>query len=150
MWEKERGPEHAWLVALCVFFRLSVANSSVWNGSSSTRNMPYGLKYDRPRMVWEDWLEVRRLLLLGAHQRERRRLFFFLYLLNLYFLKMGKSQKKKAMRRHNPVRVPDSHLPKGLASASSTSTKNEAILPIIQKVCLIFDFLGQLLSVPAS
>ncbi|KAJ4477977.1 armadillo-type protein [Lentinula lateritia] len=47
---------------------------------------------------------------------------------------MGKSQKKKSMRRHNPMRVPDSHLPKGLASASSTSTKNEAILPIIQKM----------------
>ncbi|THV01428.1 ARM repeat-containing protein [Dendrothele bispora CBS 962.96] len=47
---------------------------------------------------------------------------------------MGKSQKKKSMRRHNPVRVPDSHLPKGLSSASSTSSKNEAILPIIQKM----------------
>ncbi|KAJ4485724.1 armadillo-type protein [Lentinula aciculospora] len=47
---------------------------------------------------------------------------------------MGKSQKKKSMRRHNPMRVPDTHLPKGLASASSTSTKNEAILPIIQKM----------------
>ncbi|KAJ3778269.1 armadillo-type protein [Lentinula raphanica] len=47
---------------------------------------------------------------------------------------MGKSQKKRSMRRHNPMRVPDSHLPKGLASASLTSTKNEAILPIIQKM----------------
>ncbi|KAF5368331.1 hypothetical protein D9758_002154 [Tetrapyrgos nigripes] len=47
---------------------------------------------------------------------------------------MGKSQKKKAMRRHNPVRVPDSHLPRGLSSASSTSSKSEAILPIIQKM----------------
>ncbi|KAF5366940.1 hypothetical protein D9757_010836 [Collybiopsis confluens] len=47
---------------------------------------------------------------------------------------MGKSQKKRSMRRHNPMRVPDSHLPKGLASASSSSTKNEAILPIIQKM----------------
>ncbi|KAJ6510364.1 armadillo-type protein [Mycena sanguinolenta] len=47
---------------------------------------------------------------------------------------MGKSQKKKAMRRHNPMRVPDSHLPKGLASASETSKKTEAILPIIQKM----------------
>ncbi|KAF9469766.1 armadillo-type protein [Collybia nuda] len=47
---------------------------------------------------------------------------------------MGKSQKKRAMRRHNPMRVPDSHLPKGLASASSTSSKTEAILPIIQKM----------------
>ena len=46
---------------------------------------------------------------------------------------MGKSQKKRSMRRHNPMRVPDSHLPKGLASASATSSKNEAILPIIQK-----------------
>ncbi|THH20509.1 hypothetical protein EW146_g865 [Bondarzewia mesenterica] len=32
------------------------------------------------------------------------------------------------------MRVPDSHLPKGLASASSSSSKNEAILPIIQKM----------------
>ncbi|KAJ7119418.1 ARM repeat-containing protein [Mycena epipterygia] len=47
---------------------------------------------------------------------------------------MGKSQKKRSMRRHNPVRVPDSHLPKGLASASETSSKTEAILPIIQKM----------------
>ncbi|KAF8518620.1 armadillo-type protein [Gautieria morchelliformis] len=47
---------------------------------------------------------------------------------------MGKSQKKKATRRHNPVRVPDSHLPHGLASASTLSSKNEAILPIIQKL----------------
>ncbi|KAF5385007.1 hypothetical protein D9615_001213 [Tricholomella constricta] len=47
---------------------------------------------------------------------------------------MGKSQKKRSMRRHNPMRVPDSHLPRGLASASSTSSKTEAILPILQKV----------------
>lgn len=38
------------------------------------------------------------------------------------------------MRRHNPVRVPDSHLPQGLASASSSSSKTQAILPIIQKM----------------
>ncbi|KAI0315662.1 ARM repeat-containing protein [Amylostereum chailletii] len=47
---------------------------------------------------------------------------------------MGKAQKKRAMRRHNPMRVPDSHLPKGLASASSSSSKTEAILPILQKM----------------
>ncbi|KAI0066499.1 ARM repeat-containing protein [Artomyces pyxidatus] len=47
---------------------------------------------------------------------------------------MGKSQKKRNMRRHNPMRVPDSHLPKGLASASSSSSKTGAILPIIQKI----------------
>ncbi|KIK48359.1 hypothetical protein CY34DRAFT_798177 [Suillus luteus UH-Slu-Lm8-n1] len=47
---------------------------------------------------------------------------------------MGKSQKKRSMRRHNPMRVPDSHLPKGLESAASTSPKNEAVLPIIQKL----------------
>jgi putative methionine-R-sulfoxide reductase with GAF domain len=47
---------------------------------------------------------------------------------------MGKSQKKRAMRRHNPMRVPDSHLPKGLAAASSSSNKTEAVLPIIKKV----------------
>ncbi|KAF8527379.1 ARM repeat-containing protein [Hysterangium stoloniferum] len=47
---------------------------------------------------------------------------------------MGKAQKKKAIRRHNPVRVPDSHLSHGLASASSASSKADAILPIIQKL----------------
>lgn len=49
---------------------------------------------------------------------------------------MGKSQKKRAMRRHNPMRVPDSHIPKGLepAAASSQKDKVEAVLPIIQKV----------------
>ncbi|KAG9099865.1 hypothetical protein FRC06_004750 [Ceratobasidium sp. 370] len=49
---------------------------------------------------------------------------------------MGKAQKKKAMRRHNPMRVPDSHIPKGLESAASSSQKEkvEAVLPIIQKL----------------
>ena len=47
---------------------------------------------------------------------------------------MGKSQKKKQMRRHNPVRVPDTHIPHGLDSASASSSKKEAIIPIIQKV----------------
>jgi hypothetical protein len=32
------------------------------------------------------------------------------------------------------MRVPDSHLPKGLESAASSSPKNEAVLPIIQKL----------------
>lgn len=70
---------------------------------------------------------------------------------------MGKSQKKKATRRHNPVRVPDSHLPRGLASAVSVSSKSEAILPIIQKVnikaCTLLSIpypLHQLASVDAS
>ncbi|KAF8506519.1 ARM repeat-containing protein [Russula emetica] len=45
---------------------------------------------------------------------------------------MGKSQKKRSMRRHNPMRVPDSHLPKGLAVASSDKT--EAVPPIIKKM----------------
>jgi hypothetical protein len=49
-------------------------------------------------------------------------------------INMGKSQKKKVMRRHNPMRVPDSHLPKGLASASESSSKSNEILPILQRV----------------
>jgi hypothetical protein len=49
---------------------------------------------------------------------------------------MGKSQKKKAMQRHNPMRVPDSHLPKGLSSASQSSSRTNEILPIIQKVLI--------------
>lgn len=48
---------------------------------------------------------------------------------------MGKSQKKKAMRRHNPMRVPDNHLPPGLGSAVETSKKKDQIPPILQKVC---------------
>ncbi|CCL98163.1 uncharacterized protein FIBRA_00157 [Fibroporia radiculosa] len=47
---------------------------------------------------------------------------------------MGKSQKKRQMRRHNPMRVPDSHLPKGLDAASASSSRKEAILPILQKM----------------
>ncbi|KJA28497.1 hypothetical protein HYPSUDRAFT_129419 [Hypholoma sublateritium FD-334 SS-4] len=47
---------------------------------------------------------------------------------------MGKSQKKKVMRRHNPMRVPDSHLPQGLASASESSSKSNEILPILQRM----------------
>lgn len=47
---------------------------------------------------------------------------------------MGKSQKKRLMRRHNPMRVPDSHLPKGLESAAESSAKKEAIPPIMQKM----------------
>ncbi|KAF9486484.1 ARM repeat-containing protein [Pholiota conissans] len=38
------------------------------------------------------------------------------------------------MRRHNPMRVPDSHLPKGLASASESSKKTNEILPILQRM----------------
>ena len=49
-------------------------------------------------------------------------------------VQMGKSQKKRAFRRHNPVRVPDSHLPKGLDAAESTSSRKDAVIPIIQKV----------------
>ncbi|CAE6475962.1 unnamed protein product [Rhizoctonia solani] len=49
---------------------------------------------------------------------------------------MGKTQKKRAARRHNPMRVPDSHIPKGLESAANSSQKEkvEAVLPIIQKL----------------
>lgn len=52
---------------------------------------------------------------------------------------MGKAQKKKAIRhRHNPIRVPDSHLGPGLAAADTTaaSAKRDAVLPIMQKVRL--------------
>ncbi|KIM19857.1 hypothetical protein M408DRAFT_30863 [Serendipita vermifera MAFF 305830] len=39
------------------------------------------------------------------------------------------------MRRHNPVRVPDSHLQHGLATAaaSTPSAKRDAVLPVIEK-----------------
>ncbi|CAG8581852.1 15378_t:CDS:2 [Acaulospora colombiana] len=49
---------------------------------------------------------------------------------------MGKTQKKRAMRRHNPVRVPDSHLQHGLATAaaSTPANKKEALIPVIEKL----------------
>ncbi|EJD54408.1 ARM repeat-containing protein [Auricularia subglabra TFB-10046 SS5] len=47
---------------------------------------------------------------------------------------MAKSQKQRTSRRHNPTRVPDSHLPKGLDAAAQASTKAQAVLPIIQKL----------------
>jgi hypothetical protein len=49
---------------------------------------------------------------------------------------MGKTQKKRAMRRHNPVRVPDSHLQHGLAvaAASTPAGKRDAVVPVMEKV----------------
>jgi hypothetical protein len=49
---------------------------------------------------------------------------------------MGKTQKKRAMHRHNPVRVPDSHLQHGLAAAaaSTPANKKDALIPVIKKV----------------
>jgi hypothetical protein len=59
---------------------------------------------------------------------------------------MGKAQKKRAMRRHNPIRVPDSHLPKGAASASVSSSKVEFIVPVIEKVHLLYLSLSVLID----
>ncbi|KZO96330.1 ARM repeat-containing protein [Calocera viscosa TUFC12733] len=49
---------------------------------------------------------------------------------------MGKSQKKRAMRRHNPVRVPDDHLGQGLAAAKDAVPADRAaqVLPVMQKL----------------
>ena len=52
---------------------------------------------------------------------------------------MGKQQqtKKKQDRRearHNPVRVPDAHLGQGAGSAKAHPAKEQALLPIIDKV----------------
>lgn len=54
---------------------------------------------------------------------------------------MGKAQKKRNTRRHNPVRVPDSHLQHGLAvaAASTPANKREALVPVIEKVCPSLD-----------
>lgn len=52
---------------------------------------------------------------------------------------MGKAQnnKKKSDRRaarHHPVRVPDSHLGQGANAATAHPAKEQALLPIIEKV----------------
>jgi hypothetical protein len=58
---------------------------------------------------------------------------------------MGKQQqtKKKQDRRearHNPVRVPDSHLGQGAGSAKAHPAKEQALLPIIDKVSPVSHF----------
>ncbi|EJU02575.1 ARM repeat-containing protein [Dacryopinax primogenitus] len=49
---------------------------------------------------------------------------------------MGKSQKKRTGRRHNPVRVPDDHLGHGLAAAKDSVPADRAaqVLPVMQKL----------------
>lgn len=52
---------------------------------------------------------------------------------------MGKSQQTKRKQdrragRHNPVRVPDAHLGQGADSAKAHPAKEQALLPIIDKV----------------
>lgn len=51
-----------------------------------------------------------------------------------YFMAKTKSCKKREKRRHNPMRVPDTHLQRGLAAALQSSAKSDAVLPIIKKV----------------
>ena len=49
---------------------------------------------------------------------------------------MGKSQYKKKThaQRHNPVRVPDSHLGSGKAVGQADPAKEQQMLPILGKV----------------
>lgn len=50
---------------------------------------------------------------------------------------MGKAQVKKKTQgwRHNPVRVPDSHLGSGKAEGRADPQKEKQMLPILNKVC---------------
>lgn len=60
---------------------------------------------------------------------------------------MGKAQvKKKTAKRHNPIRVPDSHLGGGRADGKANPEKERQLLPVIEKVCLLCSpsFLRQL------
>lgn len=65
-------------------------------------------------------------------------LFFFTVLLHSLFtlITMGKDQYKKKTqaerRRHNPIRVPDSHIPHGTLNLKGKE-KEEAMLPILKK-----------------
>ena len=49
---------------------------------------------------------------------------------------MGKAQKKKKTQawRHNPVRVPDSHLPAGKGEGSADPSKEKQTGPVLAKV----------------
>jgi hypothetical protein len=50
---------------------------------------------------------------------------------------MGKAQKKKKTQawRHNPIRVPDSHLPSGKGEVPADPSKEKQMLPVLNKVC---------------
>lgn len=49
---------------------------------------------------------------------------------------MAKAQKggKHKQRRHNPVRVPDTHLGSGVKVAEATSDKKGQVIPVLEKV----------------
>lgn len=49
---------------------------------------------------------------------------------------MGKAQTKKKTQawRHNPIRVPDSHLGGGRAEGKADAAKERQMLPILNKV----------------
>jgi len=51
---------------------------------------------------------------------------------------MGKAQKKKKTQawRHNPIRVPDSHLPAGKGEGSADPSKEKQTVPVLNKVRL--------------
>jgi hypothetical protein len=51
---------------------------------------------------------------------------------------MGKAQKKKKTQawRHNPIRVPDSHLPSGKGVVPADPSKEKQMLPVLNKVCI--------------
>lgn len=50
---------------------------------------------------------------------------------------MGKAQKKKKTQawRHNPIRVPDAHLPSGKGQGQADPVKEKQMLPVLNKVC---------------
>ena len=56
----------------------------------------------------------------------------------LTLLIMGKSQVKKKTRgiRHNPIRVPDSHLGGGKGNGKADPAKEREMLPVLNKVGL--------------
>ena len=49
---------------------------------------------------------------------------------------MGKSQYKKKTqgRRHNPIRVPDSHLGRGKGDGTADPAKEQQMIPVLSKV----------------
>lgn len=64
---------------------------------------------------------------------------------------MGKAQiKKKTAKRHNPIRVPDTHLGGGRADGKANPEKERQLLPVIEKVCSGYHQLPSFLPRPAS
>jgi hypothetical protein len=124
----ERGASLAWaVVTLALEISpgpvVTLANRAAWPRAACIRTVCLNSsKVAQPRTVTEPSrlprfsppLHAPRLPIMGKQQQ--------------------RTKKDRKAARHNPVRVPDSHLGHGTPAGATHKAKEEAILPIISKV----------------